>query len=243
MIIISMTAVPIFHRAGVFTAYEYLERRFDAKTRLLVSILFLIQRGLAVGVSLSAPAIVLTVIFGWRAEVTTAVMGVIIVTYTVLGGIKAITWTDVQQMIIMFCGLLTALIIAVHLLPADISFFDAIRLAGAAGRINPVTTTVDWNDRYNLFSGLIGGMFLALSYFGCDQSPEHEGSEEGHGDDHSACGCGFGPSLASTRERFPQGGAGADRRHRWRVHSAASRIRNGRTASNTIATSSGISSR
>jgi len=170
MIIISMTAVPIFHKAGVFTAYEYLERRFDAKTRLLVSILFLIQRGLAVGVSLSAPAIVLTVIFGWPAQVTTAIMGVIIVTYTVLGGIKAITWTDVQQMVIMFCGLLTALIIAVHLMPDDISFLDAIRIAGAAGRINPVTTTVDWNDRYNLFSGVIGGMFLALSYFGCDQS-------------------------------------------------------------------------
>lgn len=170
MIIISMTAVPIFHRAGVFTAYEYLERRFDAKTRLLVSTIFLIQRGLAVGVSLSAPAIVLTVIFGWPDQVTTAVMGVIIVAYTVLGGIKAITWTDVQQMVIMFLGLLTALILAVQMLPADISLIDAIRVAGAAGRINPVTTVVDWNDRYNLWSGLIGGMFLALSYFGCDQS-------------------------------------------------------------------------
>jgi Na+/proline symporter len=170
MIIISMTAVPIFHRAGVFTAYEYLERRFDAKTRLLVSSIFLIQRGLAVGVSLSAPAIVLTVIFGWPDQITTAIMGAIIVAYTVAGGIKAITWTDVQQMIIMFLGLLTALILAVQRLPADISLIDAIRVAGAAGRINPVTTAVDWNDRYNLWSGLIGGMFLALSYFGCDQS-------------------------------------------------------------------------
>jgi Na+/proline symporter len=170
MIIISMTAVPIFHRAGVFTAYEYLERRFDTKTRLLVSVIFLIQRGLAVGVSLSAPAIVLTVIFGWPDQVTTAIMGAIIVAYTVLGGIKAITWTDVQQMIIMLLGLATALILAVRMLPGDVSFTDAIRIAGAAGRVNPVTTTFDWNDRYNLWSGVIGGMFLALSYFGCDQS-------------------------------------------------------------------------
>ncbi len=170
MIIISMTAVPRFHGAGVYTAYEYLEKRFDMKTRLLVSVIFLIQRGLAVGVSLSAPAIVLTVIFGWPTEVTTAIMGAIIVVYTVVGGIKAITWTDVQQMLIMFLGLLTALILAVQLLPGDVSFADALRLAGAAGRVNPVTTVFDWNDRYNLFSGIIGGMFLALSYFGCDQS-------------------------------------------------------------------------
>ncbi len=170
MILISVTAVPIFHRAGVFTAYEYLERRFDMKTRLLVSIIFLLQRGLAVGVSLSAPAIVLTVIFGWPDQVTTMIMGTIVVTYTVLGGIKAITWTDVQQMIIMFLGIATALVLAVNMLPADLSFVDAIRIAGAAGRINPVTTTFDWNDRYNLFSGLIGGMFLALAYFGTDQS-------------------------------------------------------------------------
>lgn len=170
MVIISITAVPIFHRAGVFTAYEYLEHRFDAKTRALVSVIFLIQRGLAVGVSLSAPAIVLTVIFGWPDNVTTVIMGAIIVTYTVLGGIKAITWTDVQQMIIMFLGLFAALIIAINMLPSDVSFIDAIRIAGAAGRINPVTTTLDWNDRYNLWSGLIGGMFLALAYFGCDQS-------------------------------------------------------------------------
>ncbi len=170
MIVISITAVPIFHRAGVFTAYEYLEKRFDTKTRLLVSIIFLLQRGLAVGVSLSAPAIVLTVIFGWPDQITTGIMGVIIVAYTVLGGIKAITWTDVQQMIIMFCGLAVALGIAISKLPADISVVDAIQIAGAAGRINPVTTVFDWNDRYNLFSGLIGGMFLALAYFGCDQS-------------------------------------------------------------------------
>lgn len=170
MILISMTAVPRFHRAGVFTAYEYLERRFDAKTRLLVSIIFLIQRGLAVGVALSAPAIVLTVLFGWPDQITTALMGVIVVGYTVYGGMKAITWTDVQQMIVMMLGLVIAAVVAVYRLPDGVSFVDAVALAGAAGRVNPVTTTLDWNDRYNLWSGLIGGMFLALAYFGCDQS-------------------------------------------------------------------------
>jgi SSS family transporter len=170
MILISMTAVPRFHQAGVFTAYEYLERRFDAKTRLLVSIIFLIQRGLAVGVALSAPAIVLTVLFGWPDQITTALMGVVVVGYTVYGGMKAITWTDVQQMIVMLVGLVIAAVVAIHRMPADVSFLDAVTIAGAAGRVNPVTTTLDWNDRYNLWSGLIGGMFLALAYFGCDQS-------------------------------------------------------------------------
>lgn len=170
MVIISMTAVPIFHRAGVFTAYEYLERRFDVKTRTLVGIIFLIQRGLAVGVALSAPAIVLTVIFGWSNTMTTVVTGLVVVVYTALGGIKAITWTDVQQMLVLILGIFLSLIVAVSLMPADISFFDAIRIAGAADKINPLTTTVDWNDRYNMWSGLIGGTFLALAYFGCDQS-------------------------------------------------------------------------
>ncbi len=170
MIVICATAVPIFHRARVYTAYEYLEQRFDAKTRLLVSIIFLIQRGLAVGVALSAPAIVLTVIFGWPDQITTAIMGGIVVLYTVLGGIKAITWTDVQQMMIMFVGLMIALMLAIRMMPADVSALDAVRLAGAAGLINPVTTSFDWNDRYNMWSGLVGGMFLALAYFGCDQS-------------------------------------------------------------------------
>ncbi len=170
MVIICMTAVPIFHKAGVFTAYEYLEKRFDAKTRLLVSIIFLIQRGLAVGVALSAPAIVLTVIFGWSSTMTTVVTGLVVVIYTAWGGIKAIAWTDVQQMLVLLLGIILALGVAVHLMPADISFFDAIRIAGAANKVNPLTTTVDWNDRYNLWSGIIGGTFLALAYFGCDQS-------------------------------------------------------------------------
>ena len=170
MIIISMTAVPIFHRTKVYTAYEYLEQRFDAKTRALVSIIFLIQRGLAVGVALYAPAIVLTVIFGWPDRWTTIIMGTVVVAYTAYGGIKAVTWTDFQQMLVMFAGLIAALAMAIHLLPSDVTFVDALRLAGAAGRLNAVVTSFDWNDRYNIWNGLLGGMFLALAYFGCDQS-------------------------------------------------------------------------
>lgn len=170
MIVLSVTAVPIFHRAGVYTAYEYLEKRFDAKTRALVSLIFLVQRGLAVGVALYAPAVVLTVILGWPDRLTTIVMGSLVVLYTTLGGIKAVTWTDFQQMLIMFAGIVAALVTAILLLPDRVSFVDAMTVAGAAGRLNAVTTNFDWNDRYNLWSGLIGGMFLALSYFGCDQS-------------------------------------------------------------------------
>lgn len=170
MILISMTAVPIFHRSGVYTAYEYLEARFDAKTRLLVSIIFLLQRGLAVGVALYAPAVVLTVILGWPDQWTTTIMGVLVLCYTVAGGIQAVTWTDFQQMLIMFAGLFVALFMAVWMLPGDVSLGDAVALAGAAGKLNPVVLSFDWNDRYNLWSGLFGGMFLALAYFGTDQS-------------------------------------------------------------------------
>ena len=170
MILISMTAVPIFHKANVYTAYEYLEQRFDAKTRALVSIVFLIQRGLAVGVALYAPAIVLTVILGWPDQWTTLIMGILVLIYTVYGGIAAVTWTDFQQMLIMIVGLFVALFMAIYLLPSDISFIDAVSLAGAAGRLNAVVTTFDWNDRYNIWSGLFASLFLYLAYFGTDQS-------------------------------------------------------------------------
>ena len=170
MVILSATAVPLFHRANVYTAYEFLEKRFDTKTRALASIVFLIQRGLAVGLSLYAPAIVLAVIFGWPDRITTLVMGALITVYTVTGGIKAVTWTDVQQMIIILCGLVVAFFMIVHMLPSGISFTDALYLAGAAGKLNAVDLKFDLNNRYNLWSGLIGGCFLALSYFGCDQS-------------------------------------------------------------------------
>ncbi|MGH9627362.1 MAG: sodium:solute symporter [Bryobacteraceae bacterium] len=170
MIVLSMTAVPIFHRSGVYTAYEYLERRFDAKTRALVSLIFLIQRGLAVGVALYAPAVVLTVILGWPNETTTMIMGLLVICYTVAGGIQAVTWTDVQQMMIMMMGILVALFMAIYLLPGDISLGDALTIAGAANKLNPVVLEWDLNDRYNVWSGLLGGMFLALAYFGTDQS-------------------------------------------------------------------------
>jgi SSS family transporter len=170
MIVISMTAVPLFHRANVYTAYEYLEQRFDRKTRTLVSLVFLLQRGLGAGVALYAPAVVLAVVLGWPEQVTTMMMGLLVILYTTLGGVKAVTWSDVQQMLLIFAGLVLALFMAISLLPANVTLSDAVSLAGAAGRLNAVVTRFDWNDRYNIWSGLIGGMFLAMAYFGTDQS-------------------------------------------------------------------------
>jgi len=170
MVILSATAVPIFHRANVYTAYEYLERRFDAKTRALGSIIFLIQRGLGVGIALYAPALVLAVIFGWDDRLTTLIMGILVIVYTATGGIPAVTWTDVLQMSIILCGLVAALCSVIFLLPSGLSVIDAVYLAGAVGKLNAVVPRFDLNDRYTLWSGLIGGSFLALAYFGCDQS-------------------------------------------------------------------------
>ncbi len=170
MVVLCATVVPVFHRAKVFTAYEYLEQRFDGKTRALASVLFLCSRGLAAGLTLYAPAIVLSVILGWPDRITIALMGMTVVLYTALGGVKAVTWSDVQQMIIIFLGLVASLVTVFVLLPKSISFPDALYLAGAAGRLNAVTTHFDWNDRFTLWSGMIGGTFLFLSYFGCDQS-------------------------------------------------------------------------
>jgi Na+/proline symporter len=170
MFILAYTAVPLFHRSGVYTAYEYLERRFDARTRALVSGIFLLQRGLALGITLYAPAVVLTVIFGWPDWITTLAIGSLALAYSTAGGVKAIAWTDFQQMLVMTAGLVAAFISAVVLLPDHVSFGDAVSLAGAAGRLNVITTDMNWSDRYNLWSGLIGGAFLALAYFGTDQS-------------------------------------------------------------------------
>jgi Na+/proline symporter len=170
MVVICATVVPAFHRAKVYTAYEFLEQRFDSKTRALASIIFLCQRGLSAGLTIYAPAIVLSIILGWPEHVTTSLMGATVVTYTVIGGIKAVTWSDVQQMCVIFVGLIIALATVIVLLPSNISFGDAVYLAGAAGRLNAVTTNFDWNDRFNIWSGLLGGTFLFLSYFGCDQS-------------------------------------------------------------------------
>ena len=170
MVILAATAVPIFHKSGVYTAYEYLERRFDAKTRALASLVFLIQRGMAVGLALYAPAIVMSVILGWPDRLTTLLIGAICVLYTTTGGIPAVTWTDVMQMSIIFSGLILALITVVALMPHGVAFSDAVYLAGSVGKLNAVDLKLDWNNRYNLWSGLVGGSFLALGYFGCDQS-------------------------------------------------------------------------
>jgi Na+/proline symporter len=170
MIVVCAVVVPVFYRTRVYTAYEYLEDRFDAKTRALASVIFLCQRGLSAGLTIYAPAIVLSVILGWPERATTLLMGMTVVSYTVIGGIKAVTWSDVQQMGVIFLGLLIALVTVIVLLPHSVSFGDAVFLAGAAGRLNAVTTNFDWNDRFNIWSGLIGSTFLFLSYFGCDQS-------------------------------------------------------------------------
>src|SRR5436305_870932 len=170
MVILSATAVPIFHRAKVYTAYEYLEYRFDAKTRALVSVIFLVQRGLAAGIGLYAPAVALSSVLGWSDRFVTVLIGLLVVAYTATGGIKALTWADVQQMSMIFVALAISLIVAIHALPREVSFVDALHLAGAAGRLNIVDLRWNLSDRYNLWRGLIGGGFLALAYFGCDQS-------------------------------------------------------------------------
>jgi Na+/proline symporter len=170
MVILAATVVPVFHKTHVYTAYEYLENRFDSKTRALGSIIFLFQRGLSAGITIYAPAIVLSVILGWPERLTTVLVAMVVITYTSLGGIKAVTWSDFQQMIIIFIGLLISLGTVIYLLPRGVSFGDATYLAGMAGRLNAVTTTFSWQDRFNIWSGLLGGTFLFLSYFGCDQS-------------------------------------------------------------------------
>lgn len=170
MIVLSATAVPIFHRARVYTAYEYLEHRFDAKTRALVGFVFLVQRGLAAGIGLYAPAVALADVLGWSDRLITIVIGALVVLYTASGGIKALTWADVQQMSMIFIALIVTLGIIIHALPSGISFVDALHLAGASGRLNIVDLRLNFSDRYNVWSGLIGGGFLALAYFGCDQS-------------------------------------------------------------------------
>jgi Na+/proline symporter len=170
MVILCTTAVPIFHRTKVYTAYEYLEQRFDAKTRALVSLVFLIQRGLAAGIGLYAPAVALSDVLGWSDRLVTVIIGALVILYTTTGGIKALTWADVQQMTMIFVALVTTLIVVLHALPAGVSFLDALHLAGAAGRLNIVDLRLDLDNRYNIWSGVIGGAFLALAYFGCDQS-------------------------------------------------------------------------
>jgi SSS family transporter len=170
MVIISVTIIPIFYRLKVYTAYEYLESRFDLKTRSLAAMLFLVQRGLAAGITIYAPAIILSTILGWNLTMTNIFIGVLVIIYTVSGGTKAVSVTQKQQMAVMMGGMLVAGFMVVHYLPEDVSFGDAVAVAGKMGKMNVVDFSFDWNDRYNFWSGMTGGLFLALSYFGTDQS-------------------------------------------------------------------------
>lgn len=170
MVILCIFAVPVFHRLNVYTAYEYLETRFDLKTRVLTGLIFLVQRGLAASLSLYAPAIILAVVLGWDVRATIWIMGVVVVVYTVAGGVIGVNWNDFQQFLVIMGGMAAALATTIYLLPDDISFVDAVSVAGVMGRLNVVDFSFDWHSRYNFWSGLIGGLFLALSYFGTDQS-------------------------------------------------------------------------
>jgi SSS family transporter len=170
MVIISAIFIPIYYRLNVYTAYEYLESRFDMKTRLLGAFLFLIQRGLASGITLYAPAIILSAILGWPLEPTILGMGVLVILYTVTGGSKAVSQTQKQQMVVMLGGMVVAAFVIVWRLPEHVSFGQAVDVAGALGRMNVVSFDFNLQDRYNIWSGLTGGFFLALSYFGTDQS-------------------------------------------------------------------------
>ena len=170
MVILSLTLVPFFHRARVYTAYEYLEQRFDVKTRTLASVIFLMQRGMSCGVIIAAPAVILSIVLGWNLMLTILAIGLPTVLYTLHGGVQAVTWTDVKQMGVIVAGVLAAVMALVLGLPDDVSFGQALHVAGTAGRLNAVDFTFDWNQTYTFWSGLLGGLFLMLSYFGCDQS-------------------------------------------------------------------------
>ncbi|MDP4130139.1 MAG: sodium:solute symporter [Bacteroidota bacterium] len=175
MVVLCVTFVPVFHKLKLFTAYEFLEKRFDGKTRTFTSLLFLLQRGLSTGISISAPSIILSSLLGWDILWTNILMGGLLIIYTVTGGAKAVAYTQQIQFVIIFAGMLMAGYMVVHLLPARIGLSDALHIGGKAGKLNVITSGVDekgfnWNDRYNMWSGVIGGFFLALSYFGTDQS-------------------------------------------------------------------------
>ncbi|HTR96934.1 MAG TPA: sodium:solute symporter [Candidatus Acidoferrales bacterium] len=170
MVVLCFTAVPIFHRLRVFTAYEYLEQRFDRRTRRLAAGLFLLQRGLAVGLGIYAPSLVLSVLLGWDTRWTCALLGGLAVVYTASGGSKAVGHAHVLQFLVILGAMALALVLLLRALPAGVGLPEATALASRLGRLNPVQTHFDLNDRYNLWSGLIGGFFLQLSYFGTDQS-------------------------------------------------------------------------
>jgi SSS family solute:Na+ symporter len=170
MIVLSVTLVPFFHNARVYTAYEYLERRFDAKTRAFTSLLFLLSRSMSLGVVISAPAVVFSVVLGTDLTTTALLIGVPTVVYTMFGGVQAVTWTDVKQMVLIVGGLLAAVVVLILGLPDEVSAVQALRIAGAAGRLQTFDFSFDLTNQYTFWSGTIAALFLFCSYFGTDQS-------------------------------------------------------------------------
>ncbi|MBC7948334.1 MAG: sodium:solute symporter [Chitinophagaceae bacterium] len=175
MVVICIFFVPIFNKLKVYTAYEYLENRFDGKTRTLTSFLFLLQRGLSTGISVFAPSIILSSLLGWNIYWTNLFMGGLLIIYTMTGGAKAVAYTQQLQLLIIFIGMFLAGYMVVNMLPANVGFTDALKVSGELGRLNVIDSGItkngiDWSGKYNLLSGIIGGFFLALSYFGADQS-------------------------------------------------------------------------
>lgn len=170
MVIICLVFIPIYHRLKVFTAYEYLESRFDLKTRSLAAILFLIQRSLAAGITIYAPAIILSAVLGWNLTLLNIVIGIIVIIYTVSGGTKAVSVTQKQQMAVIFIGMFIAFFLILDYLPEEVSFSNALSIAGAGDKMELLDFSFDFDNRYTVWSGVIGGTFLMLSYFGTDQS-------------------------------------------------------------------------
>ncbi|PJJ59176.1 sodium:solute symporter [Hymenobacter chitinivorans] len=170
MVLIAAVAVPIYQRLRVFTAYEYLETRFDRRTRTLAALLFLVQRGLSNGLSLYAPALVLSAILGWNVSLTVWLIGGLMISYTVAGGTRAVAVTQQWQVAVIFTGMVVAGYLLVHYLPAGVGFTEAVQVAGFHGKMNLIDFHFDPKDRYNFWTGMTGGLFLALSYFGTDQS-------------------------------------------------------------------------
>ena len=170
MLIICLFFIPVYHRLNVYTAYEFLEKRFDLKVRTLTALLFLIQRGLAAGITIYAPAIILSVVLGWDLKVLVLLVGSLVITYTMIGGTKAVNVTQKQQMFIIFLGMFLAFGYIIKRFPEGIGFNEAFQIAGKAGKLNVLDFSLNLDSRYTFWSGLTGGFFLALSYFGTDQS-------------------------------------------------------------------------
>ena len=170
IIVICMVFIPIYHKLKVYTAYEYLEKRFDRKTRTLAAILFLVQRGLAAGITIFAPAIILSTILGWNLKILILTIGLLVIIYTVSGGTKAVSITQKQQMFVIMSGMIITFFIILNSLPPDINFSNALTMAGIGGKMEIVDFSFDIEKKYTFWSGITGGFFLALSYFGTDQS-------------------------------------------------------------------------